>query len=47
MGSGCDTVKEALDYLNEKRDYNCGVISVKLYRPWSVKHFLEVLPKSV
>jgi len=47
MGTGLDTCKEAVNYLNEKSGYKCGVIGVRLFRPWSVKHFLEALPKSV
>lgn len=28
-------------------DDKVGVLGVKLYRPWSTKHFLEALPESI
>ena len=43
MGSVCETIKETIDYLNE----DIGLIEVHLYRPFSAKHLLEVLPKTV
>ncbi len=43
MGSVCDTIKETIDYLNE----DLGLIEVHLYRPFSSKHLLQVLPKTV
>ena len=46
MGSVCDTVREVVDYLN-KNGGKYGMVSVHLYRPFSVKHLLEVLPDSV
>ena len=46
MGSVCETVKETVDYLNERGE-NVGLIEVHLYRPFSAKHFLSVLPESV
>ncbi|QSZ42672.1 pyruvate:ferredoxin (flavodoxin) oxidoreductase [Sulfurimonas aquatica] len=45
MGSSCDTVEETVDYLLEQ-DEKVGVLKVRLYRPFSVKHFLAVLPKT-
>ena len=46
MGSVTETVKETIDYLSSRgRKY--GVISVHLYRPFSEKYFLKVLPKTV
>jgi len=46
MGSVTETIKETIDYLAEHgRKY--GVITVHLYRPFSEKYFLKVLPKSV
>jgi pyruvate-ferredoxin/flavodoxin oxidoreductase len=46
MGSVTETIKETIDYLAKKgRKY--GLISVHLYRPFSTKYFLKVLPKSV
>ena len=46
MGSVCDTVREVVDYLNSN-GRKCGVISVHLYRPFSVKHLLDVIPDTV
>ena len=46
MGSSIDTIKQSVDFLNNAgKKY--GVINVRLYRPFSVKHFLNVLPKTV
>jgi pyruvate-ferredoxin/flavodoxin oxidoreductase len=45
MGSSTKAIKEGVDYLNEKGE-KVGLISVHLYRPFSAKHFLAVLPKS-
>ena len=46
MGSVTDTVREVVDYLNSTgKKY--GMVEVHLYRPFSNKHLLEVLPKSV
>ncbi len=47
MGSVCETIKETIDYLAEKGDKKLGLITVRLYRPFSAKYFLRVLPKSV
>ena len=44
MGSVCETIKEYIDLSN---DNNIGLIEVHLYRPFSSKFFLKVLPKSV
>ncbi len=46
MGSGAETVHETVDYLN-KSDENVGVLKVRLYRPFSVKYFVDALPKTV
>ena len=46
MGSVNETIKETIDYLNDK-NYSVGLIEVHLYRPFSVKHLLKVLPKNV
>ncbi|MDR3236859.1 MAG: pyruvate:ferredoxin (flavodoxin) oxidoreductase [Prevotellaceae bacterium] len=43
MGSVCDTIKETVDYLNNKGE-KTGVICVHLYRPFSAKYFLRALP---
>ncbi len=46
MGSVTDTIKLVVDDLN-KKGYHVGVINVHLYRPFSSKYLLNVLPKSV
>jgi len=46
MGSITETLKEVVDYLNEKGE-KVGVITVHLYRPFSAKYLLNVMPKSV
>ncbi len=46
MGSVCDTVKEVIDYLL-KEGRKVGLIEVHLYRPFSTKYLLKVLPKTV
>ncbi|MDR1534397.1 MAG: pyruvate:ferredoxin (flavodoxin) oxidoreductase [Planctomycetota bacterium] len=43
MGSGADAAKESVDWLNAKGD-KVGMISVHLYRPFSIKSFLAALP---
>ncbi len=46
MGSVCDTIEETIDYLNQ-RGQKVGLVKVRLYRPFSNHHFLNVLPESV
>lgn len=46
MGSVCEAIEETIDYMN-KNGENVGLIKVRLYRPFSAKHFFKVLPKSV
>ncbi len=43
MGAGAVTASETAKYLNEKGE-KVGVVNVRLFRPFSVKHLLEVLP---
>jgi pyruvate-ferredoxin/flavodoxin oxidoreductase len=46
MGSAADTAHETAEYLLGRGE-KVGVVKVRLYRPFSRKHFVEVLPKSV
>ncbi len=46
MGSGCDTIEETINYLN-KNGEKVGLIKVRLFRPFSIKHLIDVLPNSV
>jgi pyruvate-ferredoxin/flavodoxin oxidoreductase len=46
MGSGGETVHETVDYLTKKGE-KVGVLKIRLYRPFSLTHFVAALPKSV
>ena len=46
MGSITETLKEVVDHLNAKGE-KVGLLSVHLYRPFSAKYFMDVVPKSV
>lgn len=46
MGSVNETIKETIDDLT-KKGYEIGLVEVHLYRPFSSKHLLDVLPDSV
>jgi pyruvate-ferredoxin/flavodoxin oxidoreductase len=46
MGSGCDVAEETVNYLLAKGE-KVGVLKVRLFRPFSVEHFLAALPLSV
>ena len=47
MGSVNETIRETIDYLRAKEGRKIGLLTVHLYRPFSVKYFMNVLPKSV
>ena len=46
MGSGSETVAETVQALNAAGE-KTGVITVRLYRPFSLEHLIKVLPASV
>jgi pyruvate-ferredoxin/flavodoxin oxidoreductase len=46
MGSITETAEEVVDYLNEKGE-KVGLLKVRLYRPFSIKHFMDAIPKTV
>ena len=46
MGSGAETASETALYLQEKGE-KVGVVKVHLYRPFSVEHFIKILPATV
>lgn len=46
MGSVCDTIQETVDFLNARGE-KVGMVKVHLYRPFSAKHLLAVLPETV
>ncbi|MDZ7362502.1 MAG: pyruvate:ferredoxin (flavodoxin) oxidoreductase [candidate division KSB1 bacterium] len=46
MGSGAEAVQETVDHL-VRRGEKVGVVKVRLYRPFSIEHFVSVLPPTV
>ncbi|MCE9644359.1 MAG: pyruvate:ferredoxin (flavodoxin) oxidoreductase [Chloroflexi bacterium] len=46
MGSGGEVVDETVAYLAKKGE-KVGSLRVRLYRPFSIEHFIKALPKSV
>ena len=46
MGSGADTAHETVEYLNSQGE-KLGLVKVRLFRPFSNKHFVDALPKTV
>jgi pyruvate-ferredoxin/flavodoxin oxidoreductase len=45
MGSGCETAEETVEALNNDGE-NVGLLKIRLYRPFSVSHFIDSLPRS-
>lgn len=45
MGSGATAIEEVVDYMSA-REEKVGVLKVRLYRPFSIKHFINTLPKT-
>ena len=46
MGSGAETVEETVRHLNAQGE-KVGVIKVRLFRPFSIEHFVAAIPSSV
>ncbi len=46
MGSAADTVHETVEFLTAKGE-KVGLLKVRLFRPFSTKHFIGCLPKTV
>ena len=46
MGSGGETAEATVKYMAEQGE-KVGAIRVRLYRPFSIEHFVNALPKSV
>ncbi|MFW6357898.1 MAG: pyruvate:ferredoxin (flavodoxin) oxidoreductase, partial [Chroococcales cyanobacterium] len=46
MGSGCDTVHDTVEYLNNQGE-KVGVLKVRLYRPFDAKALVNALPQTV
>ncbi|MFS4446833.1 4Fe-4S binding protein [Maribacter sp. 2307UL18-2] len=45
MGSATETIQETVKHLNANGE-KVGLIKVRLFRPFSIKHLLEALPKT-
>ncbi len=43
MGSGCGAAEEMVEYLTEQEE-KVGLLKVRLYRPFSIDHFINALP---
>lgn len=46
MGSGAEVAQEAIEHLNRAGE-KLGVVKVRLYRPFSIEHFMEAIPSTV
>ena len=46
MGSGAEVADETVEHLVAQGE-KVGLLKVRLYRPFSVKHFIDALPKTV
>jgi pyruvate-ferredoxin/flavodoxin oxidoreductase len=46
MGSGAEAAQEAIEHLNTQGE-KVGLLKVRLYRPFSVRHFVEALPPTI
>ena len=46
MGSVCETTEETIDFLNAQGG-KYGIVKVRLYRPFSAKHLIDVIPDTV
>ena len=46
MGSACDTIQETVDYLNARGE-KVGMMTVHLFRPFSLEHFFKYMPNTV
>lgn len=46
MGSGAETIHEVVEYMNNNGE-KVGMIKVRLYRPFSLKHLVDAFPKTV
>ncbi|MFO8111775.1 MAG: pyruvate:ferredoxin (flavodoxin) oxidoreductase [Desulfosalsimonadaceae bacterium] len=45
MGSSTETIEEVVNHLNKKGE-RVGLLKVRLYRPFSIEHFLGALPRT-
>jgi pyruvate-ferredoxin/flavodoxin oxidoreductase len=47
MGSGAEAAEETIEYLTEKTGEKVGLLKVRLFRPFSIEHFVNAIPKTV
>lgn len=47
MGSGCETIDETVNYLIKNRGEKIGLLKVRLFRPFSIEHFVKGIPETV
>ncbi len=47
MGSGAEAAEETVEYMTQRMEEKVGIVKVRLYRPFSAKHLLAALPKTV
>jgi len=47
MGSGAQTADQTVQRMHERFGEKLGVLKVRLFRPWSVKDFVNALPRTV
>ena len=46
MGSGAEAAEETVEYLRSKGE-KVGVLKIRLFRPFSARHFIDALPPTV
>ena len=46
MGSGAETAHETVDHLSAQGE-KVAILKVRLYRPFSIKHFISAIPETV
>jgi pyruvate-ferredoxin/flavodoxin oxidoreductase len=46
MGSGAETAQETIEHLNARGE-KLGLLKVRLFRPFSIQHFLKAFPATV
>jgi pyruvate-ferredoxin/flavodoxin oxidoreductase len=46
MGSAAETARETIEALHARGERGVGVVQVRLYRPFSLAHFLSALPST-
>ncbi|MFZ4591767.1 MAG: pyruvate:ferredoxin (flavodoxin) oxidoreductase [Ignavibacteria bacterium] len=47
MGSGAEAAEETIEYMTEKLGEKVGLLKVRLFRPFSIEHFVNAMPKTV